>query len=130
MRITEQKVYTEYTIRIHVGEMMRAIYDYFHRCEDANCQIKYPKAFTTIQEQTNDGDPSKYDELTHAYLRDYISKLLVSSEHSTSWNYLADYYGFDGYKNVGYYDSRKNEYVLVVYNNGDDLNGRGKNDDV
>lgn len=126
MRITEQKVYTEYTIRIHVGEMMQAIYDYFHHCADATCQIKYPKAFTILQEKTDGGDPDKYNELTHTYLRDYISNIPFSSESSTTWNYLADYYGFDGYKNVGYYDSRKDEYVFVVYNNGDDLNRSGK----
>lgn len=52
-----------------------------------------------------------------------IRKCFEALKEPKSIQYIVRKLGFDGVENYGYYDKRKGVYSMVVYDNGDTMNG-------
>ena len=108
MKITKQEVKTIYSISISFKDWTRAIENYK---ESETMRIVYSKAFEKFDiEDTTMGNLSKG------------FKNLGFNGNGDTYNYLAKFFGFDGWSNAGYYSETQKAHCMVVYNYGDTIN--------
>lgn len=113
MRITQVEVRTTYHIELSEEDIEKAFKDFEKR--NGNRQM-FPHAFPDID--TND--------TTEENCKKAVSESLVfcGNTHADTSRYIARYFGYDG---VTFCLSKIDEKIkMVVYKNGDDLNGGNK----
>lgn len=103
MKITKSEVKTIYTIDIQFKDFA----EIFNAAKSDD--LKPEAAF-------------KEFDLTDTTLGN-IGSCFKNLKEAASIRYIVDKLGFTGVENYGYYNSRKVVYTLVVYDNGDMLNG-------
>lgn len=103
MKITEKKVRTIYTIDIQFKDFA----DIFCKALEDDWRHQSEFGEFNLKDTTIGNIKSCFENLREAKTIQYIVRKL----------------GFDGVENYGYYNSRKGVYTMVVYDNGDLLNG-------
>lgn len=108
MKITETKVKTICTIEFGCCEFTQAVSHYMNSME----KHKYPRAFENVD---------LHDEIKISVIDNFFRNMGIEG-NGDLYLYLANYFGFDGWENAGYYTTGKNCYRMVVFNYGDTLN--------
>ena len=111
MKVTQATVKTFYDIEIDFGDFAKA-FNHYSTPEAETQRILYPKAFEGYD---IDNHPVGYIELV-------MQKIGVFG-HGQFAAYMADFFGFDGWHNMGHYNKTQNIYRMTVYNHGDKLQG-------
>lgn len=110
MTITKKEVKTTYTINFTASEFAY-ILDAWQKSMQKH---RHPHAFENLH----------YDEVNELKLtqvHDYFVNLGLEG-NSDTYAFIAEYFGFDGWSNAGYYNEAKKVYTMTVYDNGDTLN--------
>lgn len=106
MKITSAKVMTVYDIDYTFEDFIEAAKDAFERAGR-------PNAFLVdgvdVLDMPEEQQLKIFRKQWHCML------------HGDTYTVIARHLGFDGWKNAGLYDKRKDVRSMVVYNDGDDL---------
>lgn len=108
MKITKTEVRTTYSISIDFKDWTNAIEAYK---EKESYRICHPKAF----------DGFNIEDTTMGNLRNGFHNINFKGNADT-FEYLARFFGFDGWSNAGIYYERRKAHCMVVYNYGDTAN--------
>ena len=108
MKITSQSVKTFYEIEFDAADLSNAIESY-KRSE--NAQAMWGNAFEGID--TSDLSEAACERLLETK---------IGWGNGATASFLADYFGFDGWQNSGYYNKKRKTYRMQVFNYGDALN--------
>lgn len=111
MRINSAEIETVYHIEYTFEDFVGAL-------EDPNLRLGRPNAFKDL--------PDKWDEHTDGILLKAFQNLSFWGPgcHGDTFSALAQKFGFDGWKNAGHYDNRRDVRTLTVYRKGaDNLEG-------
>lgn len=104
MTITSAEIKTEYDIEYTFEDFIEAL-------EDPDLRLGRPKAFK--------GLPSRHDASTDGELLGAFKNLSwIPAGHGDTFSALAAHFGFDGWRNAGYYDDRRDLRVMTVYRRG------------
>ena len=109
MNITQVTVKTFYDIEITFDDFLRAFIRY-GAPEGETDRIMYPKAFEGYDLENH----------TTGYVMQVMQKISVFG-HGDFAAYMADFFGFDGWHNMGHYNKTQNIYRMTVFNHGDKL---------
>lgn len=110
MTITKKEVKTTYTINFTAGEFAYVL-DAWQKSMQKH---RHPHAFENLP----------FDDISDlklAAVHEYFTQLAVMGNPDT-YSFIAEYFGFDGWSSVGYYNKAKKVYTMTVYDNGDTLN--------
>lgn len=110
MTITKKEVKTTYTINFTASEFAY-ILDAWSKSMQKH---RHARAF-------NDLPLEDVSELELSTIHEYFTELGVRGNPDT-YAFIAEYFGFDGWSNAGYYNEAKKVYTMTVYDNGDTLN--------
>lgn len=108
MTITKTEVKTFYSIEINIDDFS-AIFNHF---DESMKKHHYPHAF----EFAYDNKGSKIKDVEEVFTRK-----LWEQGNSDTYRYIANYYGFDGWQNAGYYNEGRKVYHMQMYNEGSTL---------
>jgi hypothetical protein len=108
MKITKQEVKTFYSIRIDFKDWTKAIENYKEKEAPKIC---YSKAFENFN----------IEDTTMGNLRNGFQNISFKGNADT-FQYLATYFGFDGWQNAGFYSENRKAHCMVAYNYGDTAN--------
>lgn len=108
MNITSIEVKTTYRINFTIYEFIQLIESY----QTSMDKHKYPRAFE---------DLDILDEIDQDEVQTFFKKMGVIG-NTDLFNLIANWFGFDGWANAGYYNEKKEIYCMSVYNNGDTMN--------
>ena len=103
MKITSAKVITVYTIDYTFEEFIEA-------AKDETSKLGYPQAFKFENVDFFDMPEDRQRKVFEGFIL-----------HGDTYSAIARHFGFDGWKNAGFYNSRKGVRNMVVYRDGDDL---------
>lgn len=111
MKITQATVKTIYDIEIDLGDFQKA-FEHYGSPEGEIDRAMYSKAF------------SGYDLNNHTteYVGQVMKKIGVFGGGATA-AYLARFFDFDGWENVGHYHEPSGKYRMSVYRYGDYAQG-------
>lgn len=109
MKITEQKVKTLISIELSLKDIGQAVSNYG---KDGQAH-RYPRAFEFV-------DPAKKHLIEKAVSESFVEEIFLNGNGDT-YNYLAQYFGFDGWHNAGYFNRGRHSYCMEVFNRGDTL---------
>lgn len=104
MKIRTQEVRTIYHIAVSTDDYSAAKTKW---AKDEFLHLKYPKAFNSTQV----GRISSLDEMKNNV-----------TAHGDRAGLLAEFLGFDGWENAGYFNEKTHTIDMVVYNYGDMIN--------
>lgn len=108
MIISKKEVKTIYNISFTLTELRVLLESY----EEGMNQHIYPKAFenTALRNAIiNGNDEEAFREFSFFGNRDL-------------YNLTANFFGFDGWKNAGYFNQNKGRYCMTVFDYGDTIN--------
>lgn len=108
MTIASKETKTFYNIRFTSSEFAAIAQHYLNSTD----KHKYPRAFEN-NELTEDIKITVLDE---------FFKEMGITGNGDLFRLIAEYFGFDGWQNAGYYNRNKNCYCMTVYDYGDTLN--------
>ena len=108
MIITEQVVKTTYSIRFTLSEFQQMAREY----QNSSDQHRYARAF-------NDIDIDKLLDTEKPEIV-FFRELSMKGNPDT-FKYIAEYFGFDGWSNAGYYSRTKECYCMQVFDYGDTI---------
>ena len=108
MIITEQVVKTTYSIRFTFEEFKQIAKNY----QSGMKQHHHPRAFVDI----NINELLKETETAKGF--EYLSL----DGNGDTYQLIAESFGFTGWTNAGYYDTKKDTYCMQVFDYGDTLN--------
>lgn len=107
MKITQATVKTLYDIEISFGDFLKA-YVHYNTPEAEVARIMYPKAFEGYD----------LDNHTTGYVMDVMRKISASG-YGDFASYMAYFFEFDGWANMGHYHKPSGNYRMTVFNYGD-----------
>lgn len=114
MKITKAEVKTIYDIRFNFTEFKSLYTEFVNADENSVEKIIHSLAFNGCD----------FSNLSDAYINGLFQCLShkTSNDRGQTYDYIAKYFGFDGWDNAGYYDKASENYCMVVYKHGDSLN--------
>lgn len=109
MKIQKQEVKTFYEIEFDAADFANAVEKY-----EKYDHVRY--AYQDAFEKIDISDKSE---------EGYEAAMKVMSVYGCkdTYNFIADYFGFDGWHNAGYYNEKRKVYRMEVFNYGDSING-------
>lgn len=113
MKKLETEVRTLYNIELDTADFAN-ILERFHQDKEHGraITIVYPKAFDWVITSPEINEP----------FANIVMRQMHGKAHGDTFQYIAEYLGFDGWDNGGYYNENKHVYRMTVYNKGDTLN--------
>lgn len=114
MKTLKATVKTVYNIELDIVDIA-IILERFHKDKSLGRTVTavYPLAFEWLEKT--------YAEVSESWA-EAVAKNMQLNAHGDTYKLIAEYLGFDGYENSGYYNETKRIYRMVVYNNGDTIN--------
>ena len=115
MTITEQKVKTIIAIELSLEDIRKAVSDYgkdgmAHRHARA-LDFVNPVDIDSVEDAG-----SWSDSMTVSFI-----EAMFLNGNGDTYNYLAQYFGFDGWENAGFFNKNRKVYCMAVFNYGDTL---------
>ena len=107
MTITKKEVKTFYSIEINIDDF----FTIFNSFDNSMKKHHYPHAFEFAYDE----------ELKVKDIEEIFTKLLWLNGNSDTYRYIANFCGFDGWQNAGYYNDNRKVYCMQVYNEGSTL---------
>jgi hypothetical protein len=111
MKITQATVKTIYDIEIDFGDFLKA-YIHYNTPEAETERILYPRAFEGYD----------LDNHTTGYVDMVMQKISVFG-HGDFAAYMAHFFEFDGWSNMGHYHKPSGKYRMTVFRYGDCAQG-------
>ena len=114
MKTLQSTVKTIYNIELDMADFA-LILERFHKDKSLgrSVTVVYPLAFEWLEKT--------YADVSEGWA-EAVVKNMQRNAHGDTYKLIAEYLGFDGYENSGYYNETKRIYRMSVYNNGDTLN--------